>query len=216
MRGVQLYNRVDWGKVRNELRAFRAERDAEFILLIGLRLVDNWFASLVDRASFWSCRMFHPRHYLSPSPLIAVLMACAGSAAGDVRLPISCPSSPSSCRPLTSVHSASTLVADGTGGAYLVWMDGELHSRVLRLRPDLTVANGWPAEGLVLAPELSGSHHIHPALAADGEGGVYVAWIEQDEDLDLSLRVQRLRGDGRPEAGWPSAGVRVEGPSSYV
>lgn len=161
--------------------------------------------------------MFRPRTIRATFLINAALLACAGPAVAALRLPVSCsPSFPAFCRPLGSVHPASTLVADGAGGTYLVWMDGELHLRLLRLRSDLTVASGWRADGLALAPELRGSHHIHPALAADGEGGVYVAWIEQDEALDLSLRVLRLRGDGRLEAGWPSGGVRLVGPSSYV
>jgi hypothetical protein len=213
MRGVPLYKRADWGKVRNELRAFRCEGDAEFILFARSSWAHNSIASLVDRASFWSCRMFRPRCIPSIFVVLLTLSGRSGFAAAEVdRLPVICTSCPS----LSSVHSGSMMVADGSGGAYVCWVDADFRLRLTRLHPDLSVAAAWPTEGLVLAPELRGSHHIQPALADDGKGGVYVSWVEQDEGLELSLRLQRLRADGRPAAGWPSAGVLLSGPSSYI
>jgi hypothetical protein len=38
---------------------------------------------------------------------------------------------------------------------------------------------------------------------------VYVAWVEQDRNFDMTVRVLRLRSDGRLAKGWPGEGVRV-------
>jgi hypothetical protein len=104
--------------------------------------------------------------------------------------------------------------ADGKGGAYLTWVDGRV--RVLRIGPDLGAAAGWPADGWTPAAETGGWHQLQPTLISDGGTGVYVAWIDQDEGFDLSLRLTRLRADGRPDKGWPATGLRVAGPSSWV
>src|SRR5213075_2139075 len=89
------------------------------------RLKDHLLASLVDRASFWSCCMFRPRHFLSTSLVIAAAWACAGSASGASRIVATGFYSWSACCPLYSVHAGSLMVSDGSGGVYLPWVDGE-------------------------------------------------------------------------------------------
>ena len=124
-------------------------------------------------------------------------------------------SSCSSCWPLSAAHPGSVMAADGAGGIYIVWVDGSARWRLQRLRPDLTIPAPWPADGIALRAERS-SRRFHPVLAADGGGGVYVAWAEQTDDGDMSAWLWRVRADGQPSSSWPDSGVRVSGTSPAI
>jgi type IX secretion system substrate protein len=119
-------------------------------------------------------------------------------------------SSCSSCWPLSGAHPGSVMAADGAGGMYIVWVDGSARWRLQRLRSDLTIPPPWPADGIALQAERR-SRRFHPVLAADGGGGVYVAWTEQSDDGDMSAWLLRVRSDGRPSGSWPDSGIRVSG-----
>ena len=105
------------------------------------------------------------------------------------------------------------MLPDG-GSCYLTWVDGRV--RVLRIGASLGPSAGWPADGWTPASHAGEWHQLQPTLISDGGGGVYVAWIDQDQGYDLSLRLTRLGADGRPREGWPATGLRVSGPSSWV
>jgi hypothetical protein len=75
-----------------------------------------------------------------------------------------------------ALDSRSVLVADGTGGCYIAWMDAALYMGGVyaqHVAPDGGIFPGWPAAGL----RLGGSGTFYsPTAYADGDGGVYVAW----------------------------------------
>src|SRR2546425_2114359 len=173
--------------------------------------------SLVDNllAASWI------RHPVLELPMVRFLFWCLLAAAlptpaqaAASRVLTSCPCS--SHGPLASMRPRATSALDGAGGTYLTWVDGGVRVRVLRIGAELGAAAGWAADGWTPAVEPGGWHQLQPTLIPDGEAGVYVAWIDQDESLDLSLRLTRLRADGRPREGWPATGLRVSGPSSWV
>lgn len=124
-------------------------------------------------------------------------------------------SSCSHCWPLSGVHPNSVMAPDGEGGTYIVWVDGSYRWRLQRLRADLTIPEPWPAAGIALTSEPE-SRRIYPVMAADGRGGVYVAWVEQATNGDMSAWLLRVRPDGRPARGWPDGGVVLTGPSPWV
>jgi len=140
-------------------------------------------------------------------------IACSTAIAqsGEPRLLSSC----SHCWPLSSVHPNSLMAPDGAGGTYVVWVDGSFRWRLQRLGADLSIPKPWPAAGFVLTTERESSR-IYPVLTADGSGGVYVAWVEQATNGDMSAWLLRVRPDGRPARGWPDGGVALTGPSSMV
>src|SRR5262245_20781643 len=84
---------------------------------------------------------------LRPQPVLfsLVLTAIVGSIAwaDEPRLLSTC----SNCWPLSGAHPGSFMAPDGSGGMYVVWMDGNLQWRLQRLGPDLSAPSPWPADG---------------------------------------------------------------------
>jgi hypothetical protein len=72
---------------------------------------------------------------------------------------------------------APDIAPDGSGGAYLVWRSEyvDFPAWVQHLTGNATVAAGWPAYGVRLAP--SGAQ-FDPRIAYDGRRGAIVAWDE--------------------------------------
>lgn len=103
-----------------------------------------------------------------------------------------------------------TVLADGAGGAFVVFTPPGDSLRVLRISDDGSIAAGWPATGR----GVSNRHYL--GAAADGLGGVYVAcsrtWYVDygSEWLSSSaFSVWRLLGDGSLAPGWPDTGKVV-------
>ena len=109
----------------------------------------------------------------------------------------------------TFIQQTISLVADGAGGALLVWEDyrsfatADVYAQ--RITPEGTRWPGWPADGL-LASTAPG-YQVDPVLAPDGLGGAYVAF----EDLNELHQVvaQHLTGSGNYAPGWPAEGTPV-------
>jgi hypothetical protein len=102
---------------------------------------------------------------------------------------------------------------DGLGGTFFVWEDYRNNSTaqgdiyIQRMKPDGTIASGWPVNGA----RATNSPYLdqEPTLAADGQGGAFVAWIENSSVI--AVAVQHLTGGGSVAPGWPPAGVLVCG-----
>jgi hypothetical protein len=116
----------------------------------------------------------------------------------------------------------SKIAPDGAGGLYCVWMDARNGAGLTgwpyqqafdiyatRIGPDGRIAPGWPASGLPVctAPDLQ----EYPVLAADGSGGVYVAWGYSGGE-GPGIHAQHLLGDGSVAPGWPYDGRRMFAP----
>lgn len=103
------------------------------------------------------------------------------------------------------------VTADGTGGAFVTWVDeGVTPRRVLarRVRADGTLDPDWPAGGLLLSSSVPDS--ARPAIGPDGAGGFYVGW-DDNRAGDRDIRVQRVTSAGGVAGGWPAEGVVVCG-----
>ena len=104
------------------------------------------------------------------------------------------------------------VVPDGAGGIYVAW--DELADGggvfVQRLTASGEPATGWPAGGLALA---STPHAHAPRLAADGVGGVFVAWTSDGpastSSVQTNLNAQHLDPAATVHADWPALGVVV-------
>ena len=105
-------------------------------------------------------------------------------------------------RPLAIVH-------DGAQGAFVAWSGGNGVDLYVH-RIDAAGNPVWPAGG-VGAAIVTGLQH-DPSLAADGCGGVVVAWT--DARSMLSVYAQRLDADGTPL--WAPNGVAVDAQAASV
>jgi hypothetical protein len=78
----------------------------------------------------------------------------------------------------------SSIVADGNGGAYVVWSDvGDIYAqRVSRDGQEL-----WERGGLIV-----NSGGAYPFVSADGDSGVFIAWEDRD-----NIRLRKLDMNGR-------------------
>ncbi len=100
------------------------------------------------------------------------------------------------------------LVPDGSGGVFVVHGGaGDVVAR--RLQRNGTPAPGWPASVPVCA---AAGTQDQPIAAADGAGGLLVAWCDQrDAASERDIYVQRLTGTGALATGWPLNGLRLCG-----
>lgn len=124
--------------------------------------------------------------------------------------------------PNVGAQDAPGIVADGAGGAFVVWQDSRSGAGeqvyALRITADGDTAAGWPAAGLPVctfatAPGLTRYPLGFPAqrfssVASDGAGGMFVVWSDQ-RGADADIYAQHLLGDGTPAAGWPANGLPV-------
>jgi hypothetical protein len=117
-------------------------------------------------------------------------------------------------------------VRDGDDGAYIVWSYDRSDFYVgqdlylLRVRSDMSPAPGWTTAGIAI--DDSPLDLNQAVLAADGEGGVFVAWdcLTQDARFAFSgpdtVRLQRIRADGSRCPGWPERGVVISVDAGHV
>ncbi len=116
-------------------------------------------------------------------------------------------------------QTSGNLAPDGSGGAFVVWLDGrrgfpntDLYGT--RVLADGSIALGWPPNGLALA--ATGLVTL-PSLAPDGAGGLMVFWFDQST---YQARMQHVDGLGVLAPGFPADGkilpISVGGPSGYI
>ena len=108
-------------------------------------------------------------------------------------------------------QNSSAVLADGAGGAFVVWQDwssGAANLFLQRMTSTGTVAVGWPANGLALC--TAAGDQRAPALAADGAGGLFIAWEDyRTGGADANLYLQRITAAGAIASGWPANGLEV-------
>lgn len=68
-------------------------------------------------------------------------------------------------------------------------------------------AGDWAASGIEL--NTGAGPATAPSACADGAGGLYVAWEQDDGTGTRDVRVQHLADAGEPAAGWPAVGLPV-------
>ncbi|HKQ57051.1 MAG TPA: hypothetical protein VJY35_04215 [Candidatus Eisenbacteria bacterium] len=104
---------------------------------------------------------------------------------------------------------AASIVPDGGGGAFVAW-GGNTVARLQRITGSGEVAPGWTTGGISLMdtwPVVP-----LPFAAADGLGGVLIAWNVFDfTPVSTNIRVQRITGAGALATGWSLGGVPVSG-----
>lgn len=108
------------------------------------------------------------------------------------------------------------LCSDGASGAWLVWVQGAMTTREIRmlhLLADGSPDPVWPSLGRAVATGAGSAED--PTISPDGSGGVFATWKLRGESA-CSLRLQRLEPTGAPAAGWPTGGVEVASSTTLI
>ncbi len=124
---------------------------------------------------------------------------------------------------VASKASHQEMVADGAGGAVIVWQtaDNNVDLHGTRVGPDGRFAPGWYPGGTVVANaidrqslnivQVPNSYIVpKPSVVADGTGGFISAWSDA-RGTTQSIFAQRLSGTGQPQ--WTNNGVAI-GPAA--
>lgn len=111
------------------------------------------------------------------------------------------------------------LAPDGQGGVFAAWEDARpACCKVYAQHLDRNGHPLWAENGLRISPEpfiVFGPLDSPPRVVSDGEGGVLIAWIDNQvnpANERSPLKIQRLDAKGNPL--WPEGGLKVGEPSS--
>ncbi len=107
------------------------------------------------------------------------------------------------------------ILPDGTGGAFLAWIDLRSSSQTesdvyaQRITAEGKIAPGWPLGGLAVCT-LPKQQEIE-AIASDGQGGLLLVWVDfrNSETTSEDAYAQRIMADGTIAPGWPVNGTPV-------
>jgi hypothetical protein len=112
--------------------------------------------------------------------------------------------------PVTTATSAQIrprVIADGSGGAIVVWEDyrsgTDYNIYAQKLNAYGTVA--WAADGVAIV--TAAQHQLAPRLVSDDAEGAIVAWQDFRSDTDYDIYAQKLNADG--SVAWAADGVAV-------
>lgn len=103
----------------------------------------------------------------------------------------------------TVTRSALGALGDGSGGAYVWWME-DASLFLTRLLSDGTIATGWSARGKYLGVLVTSG--LRPLVFADGQGGIWLGWLAGLPQSTVG-RIAHLGTNGQGAGGWP-IGVR--------
>jgi hypothetical protein len=112
----------------------------------------------------------------------------------------------------TTLTRFSSIAADGAGGAYVAWTDisggpGSGDIRLQHLAGNGSIPAGWPSGGLAIC--TARFDQSLPTVAADGVGGVFVAWQDRRSAADYDVYAQHLGSGGAIEPGWANDGNAI-------
>jgi len=110
------------------------------------------------------------------------------------------------------------IVADGAGGAIVIWCDGRGGGSDLYAQHVLASGSAdpdWVAGGALVCNAVD--RQIYPELIPDGAGGALVTWFDYRSGVDSDIYAQRLHGNGSvthvASEGWESFTVRAPYPN---
>ena len=97
------------------------------------------------------------------------------------------------------------IVSDDAGGAIVTWHEYRGTWNVYAQRVNAAGVPQWTANGFPVCDTLDTQDY--PAIAADGTGGVFVAWEDLRDDTNYHVFAQRLNAAGVPQ--WTSNGKQL-------
>lgn len=111
----------------------------------------------------------------------------------------------------TNVQQSPLLVADGSGGAIVCWIDlrpgGNFDIYAAHVLPAGYVDGLWPADGRALC--VATGNQVAPAIVADGAGGAFVAWDDRRSPANPDIYATHVLHTGVVDPAWPVDGRAV-------
>jgi hypothetical protein len=110
------------------------------------------------------------------------------------------------------------LVADGSGGAIVTWLDGRsgpadgANIYAQRVLSTGIVDPAWPVDGRAICTHVR--DQLNPAIASDGAHGAIVTW-EDLRDITNHIYAQRVLAAGAIAPGWPVDGLALSTPVAF-
>lgn len=108
---------------------------------------------------------------------------------------------------------------DGEGGLFVWWSDQrdtDNHGIMIvlqRLKPNGTIADGWPTEGVMAGSYVGGT--TTALLVPDGNGGALMAY-NWGGSFTTTTGLQHILGDGTIDPAWPEEGLTLLADSAAV
>lgn len=102
-----------------------------------------------------------------------------------------------------------TRIADGSGGAFIGWVDGRFELTDIYLQHFTAAgmpAEGWPSGGLPVCIAPNSQHHL--SICADGSGGVLLVW-EDFRGGSSDIYAIRVTAEGHVADGWQPNGTPI-------
>jgi len=100
------------------------------------------------------------------------------------------------------------LVADGSGGAIIVWQDARpgTHVDIYAQRMNSSGVAQWTTNGRTICTATG--DQVYPLMVSDGSGGAIMAWQDgRNGSADQNIYAQRVTGSGTVQ--WTSNGVAL-------
>lgn len=94
------------------------------------------------------------------------------------------------------------VLGDGTGGGFIFWSSYDIHPRIGRLGAWGGVYPGWPADGLSVTSAGGAGTQGVAAIAADQNGGVFLAWGDF-RAYPGTTYLRHFSGGGTSDPAWP-------------
>jgi hypothetical protein len=105
-------------------------------------------------------------------------------------------------------QTATFTIADGVGGAFIVWTDQRNGNRDIFIQRMNALGNAmWAPNGVVVCN--AASEQDWPSLLADGSGGVIVAWSDFRDGATSHYDIYAQRFNGAGARHWAPNGVAV-------
>ncbi|MBI3500854.1 MAG: T9SS type A sorting domain-containing protein [Bacteroidetes bacterium] len=100
----------------------------------------------------------------------------------------------------------SKLIADGSGGAIIVWQDSSLTNDwdIVAQRVSGSGTLTWAASGVAICNDLGAQKR--PRIRTDGAGGAIIVWQDKRNGLDYDIYAKRINSSGTTVSGWGGIG----------
>jgi hypothetical protein len=103
---------------------------------------------------------------------------------------------------------ATTMISDGAGGAFVLWVDNRMGDGDIFAQHFVTrdsIAPGWPSDGIPVCMARGSQYRV--AAVTDGRGDLIAAWQDYRAGGSGDIYAQRISVDG--ELAWQEDGVPV-------